>query len=66
MTPNLAEIGGHGTAMDDEIIIIRPHERWEITLMLMSEMPRANVLETLFQLHVGDESVAIREWIAEL
>ena len=34
--------------------------------MLMSEMPRANVLETLFQLHVGDGSVAIREWIAEL
>jgi hypothetical protein len=66
MTPNLAEIGGHGAATDDEIILIRPHERWEITLMLASEMPRANVLETLFQLHVGDGSAVIREWIAEL
>jgi hypothetical protein len=66
MTPNLAEIGGHGAATDDEIILIRPHERWEITLMLASEMPRANVLETLFQLHVGAGSAVIREWIAEL
>ena len=55
MTPNLAEIGGHGTATDDEIVLIRPHEGWEITLMLASEMPRANVLETLFQLMSGTE-----------
>jgi hypothetical protein len=66
MTPNLAEIGGHGTATDDEIILIRPHEGWEITLMLAGEKPRANVLETIFQLHVGDGNVVIREWIAEL
>jgi hypothetical protein len=55
MTSNLAEIGGHGTAIDDETALIRPHEGGEITLMLASKMLRANVLERYFSCMSGTE-----------